>query len=207
MKRQSVLVLATALLVVANVDADLRIDQVNPYTISSFEAGTNQIWQQEVTVGTEGSLKGIDLYCYLNPGMNNNLLDVFINVGSAWQSDAPDFQSTITFTNGNDWNFIDVSSAGLYFLPGNQFVIGVQNTFDNTSLGGSWFDQYPAGRLFLDTQNFSIGLSDLAFRTHVETPTPPGPGPEPEPVPVPGAALLGALGLAYSGWRLRCRTT
>ena len=33
----------------------------------------------------------------------------------------------------------------------------------------------------------------------------PTPQPVPEPVPVPGAALLGALGLSFAGWRLRRR--
>ena len=38
-----------------------KIDQVNPYAnATQFEAGELDIWQQEVTVGMEGYLVGID---------------------------------------------------------------------------------------------------------------------------------------------------
>ena len=149
------------------------VDQVNPYSNqTSFEGSVDEVKQQEVTVGIEGYLVGIDLHWHINPrGVNNDMLVFLLNVGPPWQSDANDFESVITFTVQNGWNYIDVSSSGLYFLPGDKFVIGVQNAFDNTSIGGSYYDQYPAGNLFLEGQNYSNGLWDLAFRTHVELPS------------------------------------
>ena len=167
MKKYLVLILMVLLVGTTNfAEAMLVIDQVNPFSNNTgFEAGENDLWQQEVMVGMDGYLMGIDLYWLSNPGINNNKLDFFLNVGSAWQNDVNDFRSTITFNRLNSWNFIDLSLANLYFLKGDQFVFGVQNTYDNTTIGGSYFNQYSAGDLFLGGHSYSNGLWDLGFRT------------------------------------------
>ena len=187
--------LVAVLLAASGAAATSVIDQVSPFVDTTFEAGTSALWQQEVVVGLEGFLTGVDLFWTpsTKPVIGaNNVIDFSINVGPAWQSDANDFDSLVTFTAANDWNFIDVSSAGLYFIPGETFVIGVQNTFDNTTIGGSVFDQYPVGDLFLDAQIFTNSLQfDLAFRTHVM------------PIPEPNSAVLFGLGLLVVAGTLR----
>jgi hypothetical protein len=166
------------------------VDQVNSYMDASFEDDSVGGWQQEVTVGMAGYLVGIDLYWYRKYWPYNNQIFFAVNVGSPWQSDANDFQSIVTFTNPNGWNYIDVSSAGLYFLAGDKFVFIVQNPFDNTSMGGSWPDMYTNGNLFVDGHNFADGGWDLAFRTHMN------------PVPLPSAVLLFGSGLVVVWGRI-----
>jgi len=145
-------------------------DQVNPFiNNTSLGAQPTDVWQQEVTVGTNGQLVGVDIWWH----GGNGTLDFSINRGAAWQTDTPEFQATITLTRLGDWNFIDLSSAGLSFLPGEQFVIQWQN-LSPTSLGGSNTDQYPTGDLYFNAGLHTVErLVDLAFRTYMAPcPTP-----------------------------------
>jgi hypothetical protein len=194
MKKITLSICIVCVLLGSQAFASPVIDQVSPFGGASFGAPSWQNWQQTVTVGISGTLVGVDLWDTDRPGAT-----FYLNSGPAWQSDANNYSSVVTFSILNGWNYIDVSSAGLYFTTGEQFVIGfsggggVAGGIGGSSAGG----QYAGGTLYLTGTAWPE--YDIAFRTHVDTGTPPA-VPEPTSLLLLGTGL-GALGLA--AWRRR----
>lgn len=187
--------------------ADDVIDQTNPYWSASIDGGTLAILEQEVSVGIKGYLNGVDLYWLPDPPSfpSNATLNVFLYKGSGPHTGTGDFHSTVSFTSGNNWNYIDVSSAGLYFNPGDKFVIAVNDYDRYTPLGASYQDafvdhQYHGGDFFTvwPTRVDTNDSFDLAFRSHMNAPS---------VTPEPAAKLLFGLGAGVLGLSKRRRKT
>jgi hypothetical protein len=161
---------------------------------SSFNAvfSTNTR-QQGVTTGISGLLAQIEIFT-----SGNSQLELFINKGAPWQSDTNDFSSTVSFTTSG-WKNIDVSSAGLVFNAGDQFVIGIHGLNGNSiGVTTSSVNSYGGGQLYLNGTQVASGSYDIAFRTFVG---------QPDVVPESCSLIVWSLlGLTIGGanwWRRR----
>lgn len=146
----------------------LILDQESDDWGGAFNVNADWLtWQQEVTVGLEGQLMQVDLSVDM-PGT----AVVSINAGSPWQSDAPDFTTTLTATSPG-WTSIDTSSARLFFDVGDTFVIQAVGTNSGLRLGGGHVNPpggpYGRGELWLNEENYGDEW-DIAFRTYVPEP-------------------------------------
>lgn len=143
-------------------------------------------WQQEVVVGTSGLLAGIELYTS------------FASVGTVTIFSGPAFATgtrltsvTANISNANDWNYIDVSTAGIILQAGDEFVIQTQEI----AIRGDNTNPYAAGevwRTFNEGPAFLAGHIDIAFRTFMDASS---------TVPAPASLVILLVGLA--GFRLR----
>jgi len=166
------------------------LDQVSPYTDAIFNADESiYTWQQQVTVGIEGKLVGVELYRYAS-GTGN--LNFFLNIGPAWQSDPNNFQSIINLAAISDWNYIDVSSAGLYFNVGDQFVIGIQGVDEGTYVGGSYLPPEYPDPLYQNGSAYDDGNWRIGFHTYVDEGG--AEVPEPSTTVFLGSGLIGLAG-------------
>ncbi|MEO1308821.1 MAG: hypothetical protein AAFV38_13105 [Pseudomonadota bacterium] len=172
MKRNIILNCAAAgalLLATASISsAATVVDQVNDSN-SFVGFNTTLNWQQEVVAGVSGILDTIEL----NFGIGGGSIDVFVNLGSGWQTDADDFSTSVSGLSG--YSSIDVSSADISLSKGDTFIIGVRNGAGG-DLRGSSGDTYAPGGLFLNGSAY-IADFDLNFRTTVAA------------VPLPAKAL------------------
>jgi hypothetical protein len=166
------------------------LDVIQPVANLGFSGLSSFTWQQEVTALTSGTLEGFDLWT-----TNGNSGTVFINLGSGWQTDANDFNGTISGV-ADGWSHVDVSAANISVTAGQKFVVGFNG---NSALGvlGSQLngDQYAQGRLYVNGSE-QANL-DLGFRTYVAA-----------VVPEPSALVLavcGAIGLLVVASRRRAR--
>lgn len=141
------------------------LDQSSPVFNTGFNGDASILtWQQEVRVGIAGQLTRVEIDIN-NPGS----AFFFINVGSPWQTDANDFQATITASNTGTLS-IDVSSANINLNVDDRFVIGIQGTDQGLGFTGSGFPGlYNRGELWLNAQVYvGAGEFDIAFNTYME---------------------------------------
>jgi hypothetical protein len=98
--------------------AVLVVDQSQVQANNSYSSLSRFTFQQSVTAGMSGKLAGFAL-------VSNQVgaASVYINVGPAWQFDAPNWSGTMTST-GPGFDFVDVSAANIMLNSGDQFVIG-----------------------------------------------------------------------------------
>ena len=170
--------------------AGLILDQAQEMTSAAFNMDATFLeWQQEITVGVTGQLAQIDVHVN-TPGSAT----FYLNSGAPWQTDTNEFEMLfVGKTTG--WHSIDVSSAGLTFDVGDNFVIGWIGGGDGLWMSGGFIDggdPYPAGDLYLNGAPHTPGNNwDLAFRTHV--------------IPMPGAIMLLGLAGAVAPSRRRTR--
>ena len=151
--------------------ASAVVDQENvpgQYYTYLFPSGGGS-WQQEVAVGINGRLTGIDLfYQQIAPWLDGKLAFNFsINRGDGWQIDANDWSTNI-ITDTSPIH-IDLSASNFIFSAGERFVFGI-----GRAVGGSACcmllvtgESY-AGRMWSSN---GIGYQqlnqDFGFRTYV----------------------------------------
>ncbi|MCR4410833.1 MAG: Ig-like domain-containing protein [Thermoguttaceae bacterium] len=123
---------ATADLFFAQEDATLAVsaassgvDQKQVERSTEFNVSeTDTTWQQQVMSWVTGRLTAVDVYVSpaTEPGA---VLDFFVNKGTAWQADAPEFTASVTIpADMVGWMTIDVSSAVIDLTAGDYFTIG-----------------------------------------------------------------------------------
>jgi len=145
------------------------LDQFSPGGGATFNAGTSSLtWQQQVIAGMQGRLAGVEFFT----ASSASTVEFFVNVGSPWQVDTPEFSAVLSGLTTNSTVFVDVSSAGIFLNPGDTFVLGWHGLGPDNSIQGNAFPgQYP-GELWLNAQAFDRQNWDLGFRTYVESPVP-----------------------------------
>ena len=96
---------------------------------------------------------------------------VFLNLGSPWQTDSHDFSTSLTYNPTAGWNSFDVSGLSIFVSPGTSLSIGVHGLGSSgVSVGGSSSFSSPgvyAGALSLNGSAYDPQGSqywDLAFR-------------------------------------------
>jgi hypothetical protein len=170
---------------------------------------------QTFTMGMDGILSALHVQVYR--GQNRDLvLDVRNTTvgGAPTESDVAVLASTtIPYSSipyeVPTWVAFDVSSAGIAVRSGDVLAIALRVPDSPYAPAYSWLFStsggYAGGQRWTRSATWADGilgdtwngtyagnaLVDMNFRTYV--------------VPVPGAVLLGVLGLACSGWRLRRR--
>ena len=102
------------------------LDQFNEGPIgNAFNASPTALnWQQKVTVGTAGTLHSFQIDFAINSG--SRLVNVYLNLGSGWQTDAKDYFTTRYVAAG--WQTFNVSFLDLGLEVGDQFSIGIVGT-------------------------------------------------------------------------------
>ena len=121
--------------------------------------------------------------------------------GLVWNDNGTPLDDTDDFLVGN---------TGLILTAPSGITIG-QDWGTQTSLAGDWYSQYCDW--LVDNQWASGGWSGYSYWTgalatgwNINILNATGaPEPVTDPVPVPGAFLIGSIGLAFSGWKLRRR--
>jgi len=165
----------------------------NSWTVSSPDK-----YAQTFTAGLSGSLDHIEVYvAYPLP----DIVNVSITDVSGGYPEFPPLGTGSIPKDATDWTSVDFLSQGITISAGTMYAIVLTPTtsgrfapkqdslyVDGQALkylatAGIW------GPLFTDREY------DFAFKTYVET----------SPVPLPGAAVLGVLGLGFSGGLLRRR--
>lgn len=120
-------------------------------------------------------------------------------------------QSNVTWTAGAQYSDTDVHLSGEVWLPRDiTGSIWWHVSLNGTQLGYGTLDPLdPDDILLFDATVSSGDVLELELVPHDSQGDFVGVSltiQDPSVVPVPGAALLGVLGLSYSGWRLRRRT-
>ncbi|PQO34778.1 tandem-95 repeat protein [Bremerella cremea] len=156
------------------------LDQVNDRDTGrhQFNAASLDL-QQQIVAGQSGYLKSVDVYIGQFSDVGNTL-DFYVNVGSALQTDTPDFrmQHTLQASDIDGWLTIDVAAANIYLQAGEVFTIGAFSLAPadvfllatNSDLVNG--DNYTAGSLWVDGQlRQTPGNNDydLLFRTRMGT--------------------------------------
>jgi hypothetical protein len=106
------------------------IDQAQDQVTSTFSLGNSgsHSVQQGVTAGVSGILSGFDFRVLgLAPSDTSIDVHVFINLGEPWQTDANNFDTTVTVFPGDTgtWFFVDTSSANISLSEEDTFTIGI----------------------------------------------------------------------------------
>lgn len=171
------LVAIGAVLLIASAPASAQIlDQVSP-VIQNGSSNLDVQWvtQQEVIVGLAGPLVQIDLFTQAPGSCTFEIIEA-----SPWTSMPPSFSATFTGTTAGTWESIDVSSAGLSFLPGDTFTIQFIGTGGGLWVGSAWdffasdpHAGYYPGRYFQNGMPMFFGAMDIAFRSYVSEPAGP----------------------------------
>lgn len=138
-------------------------------------------WQQGVTAGLGGLLTSVELN-FASTGTTR----VYVNLGAPWQTDADDFSAAVAVP-AVGWTSVDVSNAGIFLAPGDEFSLGFEGFGSSstapTVTGHQGNGTYAGGALFYNGSGFTNGslTSDINFRTYVDTAV---------VVPLPAAAYL-----------------
>jgi hypothetical protein len=164
-------------LVVVTEPSPATLDQVNERDTGLHQFNTAFLdLQQQVVAGQSGVLKSVDLFVgqFSNSG---RVLDFFVHLGEAPQTDSPAFRTEYTIQSQDigNWITIDVSSANIQLEAGDHFTIGAFAKSPGdlfliaTNSGHVDGDSYPAGSLWV---NGSLELTngndyDLLFRTRM----------------------------------------
>lgn len=145
--------------------AENVLDQDNaPDNTGAIVGSDTYTYQQEVIVGESGVLAGVELF---TSGAGD--FNFAINRGAPWQTDADDFSMVVTATVAGR-QYIDLTSANLFFASSERFVIEVQG-IGNGPQGGFRFtpdNPYPGSLYRNGTTSGGIFNNDLAFRTHMQ---------------------------------------
>jgi hypothetical protein len=185
---------AAAVLLAGGGAAQAALDQSGPYEGGAIAVLSFNSLQQEVQAGVAGTLLGIELY--RRTGGTTPTLNLSINRGGGWQTDAAEINLAVPVASPEGWLYIDLSSAGFDLAVGDRFVIDLRvvGTADHCCNFGTGFGQfpqgYPLGTLF---QNGQAKDFDIAFRTYVGA------------VPEPASAALLLCGLGVGGLAARRR--
>lgn len=185
---------AAACLLAGAGAAQATLDQSAPYAGGTIGVSNFSNWQQEVQAGLTGTLLGIELY--RRPGGTSPTLNLYLNRGTGWQTDANDLSLAVPMAVPEGWTYIDLSSAGFNVVAGDRFVIGLISVVPrdwccNFGTGfGNFPEGYPLGTLYANGDAFSF---DMAFRTYVGV----------VPEPASAALLLAGLGLSLLAARKR----
>jgi len=158
--------LFAAAVLACRADAQVLDQAQTSYPYSFNGDATWAIWQQSITVGIAGQLAGIEIYVY-DEGASLGSAEVYINAGSPWQYDDPEF-ITICKPTEPGWIYIDVTSADLHFDVDEMFVIGINGIDDDFWFGGSSPSPggpYDRGELWFEYTIYQDGQYDMAFRT------------------------------------------
>jgi hypothetical protein len=154
------------------------LDQVNERDTGLHQFNTASLdLQQQLVAGQSGVLHSVDLFVGQFSDVGR-VLDFFVHLGEAPQTDSPAFRTeyTIQAEDIGNWITLDVSSANIQLEAGDLFTIG---SFKNDS--PSLFllatnsdlangDNYPAGSLWVNGslhKTFGGNDYDLLFRTRM----------------------------------------
>lgn len=143
--------------------ADTITDQDNaPANTGAIVGSDTYTYQQEVIVGEDGFLAGVELF---TSGAGD--FNFAIHRGSPWQTGTPEFATVVTATESGS-QLIDMSGAELDFIVGDRFVFEVQGV-GNGPQGGfrSVSGNTYAGGFQRNGSAFGVTNFDLAFRTHM----------------------------------------
>jgi hypothetical protein len=152
------------------------IDQAQDQVTSTFSLGNSgsHSVQQGVTAGVSGILSGFDFRVLgLAPSDTSIDVHVFINLGEPWQTDANNFDTTVTVFPGDtgNWFFVDTSSANISLSEEDTFTIGIAPRPSNgafilqTGIG----NPYPEGDFYSNITGTPSEdpRIDIAFRTYM----------------------------------------